>query len=62
MLEQKNKETEDLKDMIKFKYIIIFCSVLWFIFDVNYKIFSSSLFDIMTIITSLLSIRKLKNS
>lgn len=47
----------DMKDMIKFKWVLVICSFLWFIFDIHYEIYTSSFFDIGTVITSLWSIR-----
>ena len=49
----------DMKDVIKFKILLIFTLVLWLIYDLYIKSYSSALFDFMNIITNLFSIYQL---
>ena len=44
------------KNVIKFKYLIIFTMVLWFIYDVYIKSYTSACFDFLTIVTNIISI------
>lgn len=50
----------DMKDVIKFKILIIFTLVLWFIYDLYIKSYSSAFFDFMNIVTNLYSIYQLR--
>ncbi len=52
----------DVKDIIKFKYLSGFISLLWGIYDIFIKSYSSAFFDFLTIITTLVSIIKIKSS
>ncbi len=47
------------KNVIKFKSLIIFTMILWFIYDLTIKSYSSTIFDLMTAITNTYSIIKL---
>ena len=54
----------DTKDIIKFKFILIITSVLWFVYGMVIKLYSSAIFNILNIITNSISIYqlcKLKN-
>lgn len=51
----------DLKDIIKFKILIISTSFLWLIHDICIQSYISAIFDFMTIVTNTISIYKLKN-
>lgn len=51
----------NINDVIKFKSLIIFTMVLWFIYELTIKSYSSAVFDLMTTITNIYSIIKLKN-
>lgn len=44
------------KDVIKFKYLIIFTMVLWSLYDLIIKSYTSFVFDIFTIVTNIISI------
>ena len=50
----------NIKDVVKFKFLIIFTMVLWFIYDLTIKSYSSSIFDLMTAFTNLYSIYRLR--
>lgn len=52
----------DVKDIIKFKYLSSFISLLWGIYDIVIKSYSSAFFDFLTIITTIISIIKIKSS
>lgn len=52
----------DMKNVVKFKILIIFTLILWFIYDLHIKSYSSSVFDFMTIMTNIVAIYKLTNS
>ncbi len=49
-----------IKDVINFKKLIIFTMILWFIYDIVIKSYSSAVFDFMNIITNVTSIIQLK--
>lgn len=49
-----------IKDVIKFKKLIIFTMILWFIYDLVIKSYSSAVFDFMNIIANVISIIQLK--
>lgn len=44
------------KNVIKFKYLIIFTMILWCCYDLYIKSYTSACFDVMCIITNLVSI------
>ena len=46
----------DIKDVIKFKFLIIFTLVLWCIYDFAIKSYTGGLFNFFTIITNIISI------
>lgn len=50
------------KNIIYFKLLIIFTMILWFVYDLFIKSFTSSIFDMMTVITNAYSIFKLNNN
>ena len=47
------------KDVIKFKFLIIFTMLLWGIYDLIIKSYTSCIFDFMTILTNIISIYKI---
>lgn len=49
----------NIKDDKKFKYLIIVSMLLWCIHDIAIKAYTVALFDILTIITSMITIKKL---
>ena len=49
-----------IKDVVKFKYLIIFTMVLWAIYDFSIKSYTSGIFDIFTVITNLCGIYLIK--
>ena len=51
----------NIKNIIKFKYLIIFTMILWFIYDFSIKSYSSAFFDLMTVIANVYSIMKIKS-
>ena len=44
------------KDVVKFKYLILSTMVLWLIYDFSIKSYVSTCFDILTIVTNIISI------
>ena len=50
----------DIKDVIKFKWLIIFTMIIWLIYDIYIKSYTSSIFDFMSVITNIFSIYKIK--
>lgn len=50
----------NLKDVIKFKILIIFTMVLWLIYDIYIKSYSSAIFDFLNIVANIISIGQLK--
>ena len=51
----------NIKDIVKFKYLIIFTMILWFIYDFYIKSYSSAIFDFMSIVTNIFAIIKLNS-
>ena len=51
-----------LKDVVKFKYLIIFTMVMWAIYDITIKSYTSFAFDLFTILTNLIAIYQLKRN
>ena len=49
----------NIKNIIKFKYLIIFTMILWFIYVFIIKSYSSAVFDLMTVIANMYSIIKI---
>lgn len=49
----------NIKDIIKFKKLVIFTSILWLIYDICIKSYTSAIFDFLTIITNIFAIFKL---
>lgn len=49
----------DLKDVVKFKMLVIATVILWFIYDIYIQSYTSAIFDFMTIITNTIAIYKL---
>jgi len=52
----------DIKDVIRFKYINIIVTTLWFIYDIFILSFTSAAFDFMCIIANIITIYKMKKS
>ena len=48
------------EDIVKFKILIIITMVLWGIYDITIKSYTSFVFDIFTIITNVIAIIKIK--
>lgn len=51
-----------IKDVKKFKLLIIFTMILWSIYDLTIKSYTAATFDILSIISGAISIIRLKNS
>ena len=51
----------NMKDLIKFKRLIIFTMIMWFIYDLIIQSYTSAIFDAMTILVNTVSIINLKN-
>lgn len=50
------------KDVIRYKYLMIFTLILWFIYDITIKAYVSASFDFITIIVTIISIIQIKNT
>ena len=50
----------NIKNVIKFKILIIFTMILWFVYDIYIKSYSSAVFDFMNIIANIYSIFKIR--
>lgn len=50
----------NLKDVIKFKYLIIFTMTIWFIYDIYIMSYTSAVFDFGNIIANIISIMQIK--
>lgn len=50
----------NLKDVIKFKFLIIFTMILWLIYDICIKSYSSAVFDFLNVVANVISIYQIK--
>lgn len=50
----------NLKDVIKFKKLIIFTMILWLIYDICIMSYSSAVFDFLNVIANIISIYQIK--
>ena len=50
------------KNIVYFKLLIIFTTILWLIYDFTIKSYTSSIFDMMTVITNTYSVFKLEST
>lgn len=50
----------NIKDVIKFKYLIIFTMTIWFIYDIYIMSYTSAVFDFGNIIANIISIMQIK--
>lgn len=46
----------DVKNIIKFKFLIIFTALLWLIYDISIKSYASTIFDFMNIIVNIIAV------
>jgi hypothetical protein len=51
----------DIKDVIKFKNLIIFTMTMWLIYDIYIMSYTAAVFDFGTIIANVISIYQIKN-
>ncbi len=52
----------DTKNVINFKVLTIVTLVLWLIYDINIKSYTSAIFDVMCVIANIIAIFQLKTS
>lgn len=52
----------DIKDIIKFKYLLLFTIILWGIYDLTIKSYTSFIFGIFSEITTIISIIQIKHN
>ncbi len=50
-----------IKDVVKFKILIIFTLVLWIVYDFTVKSYTACAFDLFTIVTNVIAIISIKN-
>ena len=50
----------NIKDVRKFKLLIIFTMLMWLIYDVVIKSYTSAIFDFMNIIAKMLTLLQIK--
>ena len=51
----------NIKDVVKFKILVIFTMALWCAYDIYIKSYSSAVFDFMNIIANIVAIIQIKN-
>lgn len=51
----------NVKNVIKFKFLIIFTMIMWLIYDIYIKSYTSACFDFFNIVTNIISIIQIKN-
>ncbi len=49
------------KDVVRFKYLIIFSMIMWLVYDIYIKSYTSGIFDFMSVIANLIAIYQIKN-
>lgn len=52
----------NIKDVVKFKWLIIFTMLMWLIYDVYIKSYTSAVFDFMNIVANIISIIQINNN
>lgn len=52
----------NIKDVVKFKWLIIFIMLMWLIYDVYIKSYTSTIFDFMNIVANIISIIQINNN
>lgn len=52
----------DIKDVIKFKYLIVFTMTMWLIYDIYIMSYTAAIFDLGTIIANIISIIQIKKN
>ena len=52
----------NIKDVIKFKYLIIFTMTMWLVYDIYIMSYTSAVFDLGNIIANIISIIQIKKS
>ena len=52
----------DMKDVINFKYLIIFTMTMWLIYDIYIMAYTAAIFDFGTIIANIISILQIKKN
>lgn len=52
----------DIKNVINFKYLIIFTMTMWLIYDIYIMAYTAALFDMGTIIANIISILQIKKN
>lgn len=48
------------KDVLKFKYLVIFSMFTWFIYDIFIKSYTSAVFDFLSVISNVIAIYEIK--
>ena len=52
----------DLKDVIKFKYLILFTMTMWLIYDIYIMSYTAAIFDLGTIIANIIAVIQIKRN
>lgn len=52
----------NIKNVIKFKLLIVFTMIIWFIYDLAIKSYTSAVFDAIAMIVNLITIFRIKNN
>ena len=50
----------NIKDVVKFKYLICYTMILWGIYDITIKSYTSAIFDFLTLFSNIISIIQIK--
>lgn len=51
----------NMKDVIKFKFVLAFIMLLWFIYDMCIMSYTTAIFDLITFVTTLITVKELKD-
>ena len=52
----------DLKNVIKFKYLILFTMTMWLIYDIYIMSYTAAIFDLGTIIANIIAVIQIKRN
>ena len=52
----------NIKDVIKFKYLIIFTMTMWLVYDIYIMSYTSAVFDLGTMIANIIAVIQIKRN
>ena len=52
----------NIKDVVKFKFLVIFSMIMWLVYDLYIKSYTSGIFDFLSIVANIIAIYQLQNN